>query len=532
MEVQYQGIDINNIVHSLPQCIFWKDINSCFRGCNKQFIEFLGLSSHQQLLNKTDMEIPALKRLAPQEMKIDQQIVSSGAIICNRDIYFSNHLGEDKVMCVSKQPLYDHYQNIIGILGVMTDVTKTRRMSAQLLRAKRQAEAGNNSKTEFLATISHELRTPLNGMIGLAEMLLMKLNNPEHKEMVDDILKSSQQLKHLVDELLNLSSIETGHLSLKPKTFSLKDLAKSVMNNHQMQQKPNPYLTLKFDYDETIPKLVTADPQRITQILDNLVGNAYKFTDFGVIEIKLKKIKEDKRQAQIAIEVKDSGVGIPESKQEAIFNKFTQIKPGYKDQHSGVGLGLSIVKQLVSAMNGTISLQSKENQGSTFRAMIPFDKPQPSTNNLISIHMKTSSSAQEKQTTTKVFVVEDNDINKRFFKFALDRIGCEVTIASTGHEAITTFANNKDFDIILLDIGLPDTDGYTVAQELIKMMGQHPIPIVAVTAHVMDQEKDKCIDAGVKEVATKPISHTTLEDIIRKYTCDKTDTTQHAGGSQ
>jgi two-component system, OmpR family, aerobic respiration control sensor histidine kinase ArcB len=512
MDEQYQDIDVKNILHTLPNLVFWKDTNSCFRGCNQQFLEFLGLDSYTQLLYKTDHDLIPLKPYASAEIKIDQSILKTGATMSNRDALILNSAGEIVMMSTTKCPLYDQYQNIIGILGVMTNVTDARKMADELITAKQHAESANMAKTEFLATISHDLRTPLNGIIGLSEILLSLLTQKDHKDIIQDILSSSTQLLGLVDEILNLSSIEAGKLELIPKRFNLKALISSIITNYQVHHRPNPHVTLSYDYPEHLPIYLIADPHRITQIISNLLGNAYKFTACGEIAINVSLVEEDADQIQLAFTVEDTGMGIPHDRLDSIFGKFSQVNPSYQNKSFGVGLGLAIVKRLVLAMNGKISISSQPNQGSKFTISLPFNKQQA---NLI----KMKSNKNKVATITsgiEIMVVEDNPINQRFFQMALEKMGCTAAIASTGQEAIDMFCN--DFDLILMDIGLPDQDGFQVSKKLIDLMGDVKTPIVAVTAHVLEQDKKRCLLAGMQDVATKPISIKRLQEIISRHT--------------
>lgn len=512
MEGQYQDIDVKNIVHTLPSLVFWKDINSCYRGCNRQFLEFLGLDSQSQLTGKTDHHIPCFQPYASSETKIDQSIVRTGATMSNKDIFIRRRSGETVMLSTTKCPLYDHYQNIIGILGVMTDVTEARKMADELTTATQHAQAANMAKTEFLATISHDLRTPLNGIIGLSEMLSLRLEKDENKKLIEDILSSSAQLLGLVEEVLSLSSIEAGKLELSPKRFNLKALISSIITNYQVHHRPNPHVTLSHDYPEHLPTYVNADPHRITQIISNLLGNAYKFTAYGDIVINVSLIEETTDKIHLAFTVEDTGMGIAHDQLDNIFGKFSQINPSYQNKNAGVGLGLAIVKRLVLAMNGQINIHSRPNQGSKFVVILPFNKQQV---NLVKMKT-TKSKVIPIQNGIKVLVVEDNPINQRFFKLALESMACNVTMAGSGQEAIDMFCDN--FDLILMDIGLPDQDGCQVSKKLIKLMGNNQIPIIAITAHVLEQDKKRCLQAGMQDVATKPIPVKRLQEIISKYT--------------
>jgi signal transduction histidine kinase/ActR/RegA family two-component response regulator len=368
----------------------------------------------------------------------------------------------------------------------------------EALKARYEAEEANEAKTRFLANISHELRTPLHGIIGISKILESTGLNKEQKDMVRMINSSARNLTAILSDLLDFSSIHSGKLSLRKSSFHIKsiiDTAAPVMQ--LMTEEKN--LDLIIETDETNP-LITADKERIGQILLNLFSNAVKYTDKGSIKVSIKYYKEI-----LEISVTDTGRGIEPEYLDSIFEPFSRIDSSGDNLSKGVGLGLSIVKNLVELMKGEINVESSHGKGSRFIVFIPaFIEKEIAANNKDSLTK--SELSPDICSDVQVLVVEDENINRLYLKKIFGKKGCITDTALNGLEALDMI-KNKNYNLILMDLTMPVMDGITSAlkiREYEKSKGLDPVPIIALTAHAYPEDKAKCREAGMDGYLAKP----------------------------
>lgn len=400
-------------------------------------------------------------------------------------------------------PVYDKHGNCCGVTGVATDITANKQVEAALNAAKVRAESANRAKTDFLAKITHELRTPLNGILGNVDLLIDSNNLTEKQHVrLNSIASSGEHLFSLINELLDCSILESGKNDLTKAEFSLNDMLQDIYNQYSaISQKKN--IPLYIDCDEKCPPVI-GDEKRLKQIIINLVGNAIKFTQKGHIRIILKILTHDQMQLDLQITVQDTGVGIPEDKQEYIFEKFNQLDDGLGGSAQGFGLGLAICREIIEQMQGNIKIQSKLNKGTNFivNLSLPAANPQSQKTGLI------------QDLSYKILVVEDHPINQMVVVAMLEKMNCSVATAADGYAALELFEPNK-FDLILTDISLPDMDGNQLVQLIRKQ--DKAIPIIAITAHTNAEVKRAAYDAGVNDVMNKPISQKTLQEKLLRW---------------
>lgn len=376
-----------------------------------------------------------------------------------------------------------------------------------LLRSqKQQAEQANRAKSAFLANMSHEIRTPLNGVIGAASLLRETPLSIEQEEQLETLEVSSQNLFGLINDILDLSRIEAGKMILEPMIFSLRrEVEKTVLMLRSRAQEKG--LSLAIQWGQNLPEYVHGDPLRLRQVLVNLIGNAVKFTEKGSVQVKVQPGDE----GQIAFAVSDTGIGIAPEVQARLFQPFEQADNSHRRGFGGSGLGLSICRQLVELMNGVIELESTEGQGSTFRFWVELPEtkaPEPMVPSPVG-----------DLPHWRILLAEDNPINQKVIARMLQKLGQEVTIASNGQEAFDTF-QRESFDLILMDMQMPGTDGLEATVMIRtheKAHGLPAIPIIALTANAMPEDRQRCIAVGMNDFLTKPLKIKTLQQALALY---------------
>jgi CheY-like chemotaxis protein/nitrogen-specific signal transduction histidine kinase len=394
----------------------------------------------------------------------------------------------------------------------------------ELRAAKQKAEASTRAKSEFLANMSHELRTPMAAILGYADILLSEeINQHERREFMKTIQRNGRHLLNVLNDLLDLSKIEAGQLYIEQIPTSVIDIVCEVESLMQVQAKTKG-LFFYTSFETPIPVSIISDPTRCRQILLNLIGNAIKFTHKGEVNLTV-SMKEVDRRRELWFKVRDTGPGIEKSQLHLLCEPFMQANSKTNRPHGGTGLGLSISRRLADLLGARLDIVSQPNQGSTFSLVLdvgsvaeltPLIKPEQA-------RLKTPSSlslsALPNFTNIKVLIAEDSIDNQRLLAFYLQRFGAEVHKSRDGHEVIklVTHFNNKDqpFDLILMDMQMPQMDGYQAAR-LLREQGV-TIPIVALTAHAMVGDRELCLEAGCNDYFTKPFTVNQLGQILLQY---------------
>ncbi len=399
-------------------------------------------------------------------------------------------------------------------MGKKQDLLEKRQTQFQLLKAKQEAEAANEAKNRFLATISHELRTPLNAITGMIDLVLSTDLTPSQREYLETAWSATGEMGRLVNDLIDFAGIETGRLEIIEKDFVIRRfldrLLKSLFFGYRHKK-----IDYRIEVDPQIPEMIYGPQDRLRQILSNMLDNAIKFTREGNVTLRVNQAVESEKEIILKFSVIDTGIGIPPDKLQKIFERFTQGDSSTTRQYGGLGLGASIAQRLVVQMGGRIWVESKVHQGSAFHFTVRV-KPGKET---------ALANPKEKPLEKKglqVLLAEDNPFNQKLVMAILNMRGHEITVARNGKEAVAAFGR-ASFDMILMDIQMPEMDGFEATMQIRnqeKKKGLTHTPIIAMTAHVMEKDRDLCFSAGMDAFISKPIRREEFLSLVENLAQD------------
>jgi len=427
---------------------------------------------------------------------------------------FRKRDGEELWTLISPCGMFDEQGQFTGSFAMVTDITERKRAEMQLLEMKNRAEAANKAKSEFLANMSHEIRTPLNGIMGMLQLVEMTELDDKQQDYIQTAQKSSQRLSRLLSDILDLSRIEAGKFFLCELEFSVKRLKYSLTELLGVAAEDKG-LVLEFHIDDRIPAILKGDEHRLLQILFNLVGNAIKFTESGVIRVEvvpLPHAAED--HALLLFIVSDTGIGIADHKMIEIFEPFVQGEDSLTKRFQGAGLGLSIVQKLVKLMGGSLSVDSAEGEGTAIYLSLPFQLPEHRDQ---AKHGERSPGAAGAR--FRVLFAEDDEVSLKAGKQMLETFGyAAVTTAKDGKEALRILSEH-DFDLILMDVQMPVMDGVEATKRIRtspEFKDKAHTPIIALTAYAMRGDREKFLAAGMNDYISKPVEMEDLREAIEK----------------
>ncbi|MTI38590.1 PAS domain-containing hybrid sensor histidine kinase/response regulator [Fulvivirga lutimaris] len=403
-----------------------------------------------------------------------------------------------------------HKGGVEGLILDCRDITQRKKDAEELLRAQK-------AKEQFLANMSHEIRTPINGISGMVNLLSETNSEKDKKQYLNAIKNSTESLKVIINDILDLSVIESGKLKFEKIGFNIRYQLGAVLDTFLYQSKEKG-IELNYSIEPEADKVLLGDPARLNQVLINLISNAVKFTHVGEIRIDVSLLKKKNSLKYIQFRVSDTGVGIPTEKIHHIFDSFTQADASVTRRYGGTGLGLTIVKELIELQNGTIHVESQENQGTVFTFMIPYEEGD--TTDLV--HPKSSKKFSETLKHSlkdlRVLLIEDNDINRLYAINILKKWNCIVDGAENGFIGVEKLKSGE-YDIILMDVQMPIMDGYEATRTIRKTFEdtKSKIPIIALTANAIKGDIDKCKAVGMNDYLSKPFHPEALFKVITKY---------------
>jgi PAS domain S-box-containing protein len=442
----------------------------------------------------------------------------------SKDIFFPQYLEELRINGKSKgfmqivsnsgKLITWMYNNVVAeltdgtkyVIGNVMDITDRIELEKDLNKSKELAEFNAQMKDLFLANMSHEIRTPMNAITGFGKLLSDTTLNKEQGEYVESINLASSNLLHIINDILDFSKIESGQIAIETVEFNLKNQIDNVKKILK-QNADDKGLNFNVQIDENIPDMVLGDPTRTNQILVNLVNNAIKFTERGNVNLFSELIEVTNTHCKVKFRVVDTGIGIPKNKLDVIFKRFTQANDNTTRKYGGTGLGLSISKSLAEIMGGSLTVESEEEKGSIFTFIQNFEVAKSQINSKEKEKTKYNS-----EKTLSILLIEDNNLNQKLASKVLEKQGFKCTIADNGRLGVEILQKER-FDLILMDLQMPEMDGYQ-ATTFIRETLQNNIPIIAMTAHSIVGEKEKCLKIGMNDYIPKPFDQDILFDKI------------------
>jgi len=474
---------------------------------NEAFCEMSGFSL-EELYGKDGGNL-----LLDEQEKERMKVRNASRIEGEEDVYELRVLNKEKetrYWLVSAAPLLGDDGNIHGSIGIHWDITHLKEMEFELIEAKRKAEDSSKAKAMFLANMSHEIRTPLNGIVGMAEQLAQSQLDADQRYFTDIMRSASSTLLSIINDVLDISKIESGKFSIETISFNLNENIRRTLSIFEEKARLSDIsLDIELMDDRGIMHL--GDPHRLSQVLFNIVGNAIKFTNSGYVRVTSKLERGENDICWVSFSVEDTGVGMDMVYLAKVFEAFSQEDASITRKFGGSGLGLSIARSIVQIMGGTIQIESEKGRGTRVDIRIPMRISNDKTKQDI-VEM---TDLQKSLKGLRVLAVEDNELNRMVLQVILKKCEVVVSIAHNGQEAIDLI-QEKEFDIVLMDVQMPILDGLE-ATKFIREDLKYSIPIIGLSANAMREEVEICKQAGMNDYLVKPYSERALVEVMKKW---------------
>ncbi|MCA0132838.1 response regulator [Winogradskyella alexanderae] len=497
--------ELNTIVNSIEGVIFKTDMEGNFKYLNKAWEDLTDVPV-EKALNHTYRDLLFGKNEA-EKARI-RRFFSEGKEDYSTLFKYTKPNGEKLWIQLKVEMTKDANGDNIGTIGTMIDVTQLKETEIELKHA-------NKTKDAFLSTMSHEIRTPLNAVIGMSDILLMERFLPEQLENLQALKYSSEHLLALINDLLDLNKFKSREIKLVEDDFILTEFIQNIQL-HFKQTAIKKGLGFEVIMDSKLPKIVKGDSLKLSQVLKNLLSNAFKFTHEGGITFYIELAERSEKECKIRFTVEDTGIGVSYNKQKDIFKSFVQANDNTTKLYGGSGLGLYISKELLKIQSSKLNLKSKKDEGSTFWFEIPFkysvEKSIAKKNVLV----------KNKKIDLRVLVAEDNNLNALLLRKLFKKWNLDYVIANDGQELLEIY-NQGEFDIILMDLQMPVMDGYTTTRTIRKLddTDKSLIPIIALTAFTQSEVKEKIERYKMNGYLSKPIDVNELHALLRFYSKEK-----------
>ncbi|MFQ3251008.1 MAG: two-component system aerobic respiration control sensor histidine kinase ArcB [Glaciecola sp.] len=481
-----------SIIDASPDLIYYRNEEGRFAGCNRVAEELTG-KTEAELLGLTPHQVYN-EQLAKQVAASDNEVLETNASL-TEELWLQFADGRRRYFEMRKVPFFDQDGQRLGLLAFGRDMTERKQAESAIAQASKD-------KTKFIATISHELRTPLNGIVGLSRMLRDTQLTKEQFDWVSTIYASGITLGNIFNDIIDLDKLDRDKIEIDLKTINLRDFTNEISSIIRLlAQDKN--LSFKSEILEPIPAAIEADGTRLRQVLWNILFNALKFTQKGEVKLTVEAVIEGAGNAKVTFRITDTGVGIPEQELDKIFAMYYQVDHPDHQSATGTGIGLAICKQMVDKMNGEILVHSVVGQGTCFEIVLP-----------VAISQQQARMAELEVSNLNILLVEDIELNVMVAKALLEKLGQRVEVAMTGTEAIE-MARKTEYDLILLDIQLPDMSGFDVAKTLHDEELVLQTPIVALTANVI-QKRQEYLDNGMDDIIAKPIKKSRVIEVFNE----------------
>ena len=508
-EAKFKGI-IDNFRLGLLEV----EPNGVIIDANESFCEMSGFSI-EELFGKDGGEM-LLDDFEKERMKVRNASRSEG----EADVYelrVLNKNRETRYWLVSAAPLLGDDGEVYGSIGIHWDITEMKQLEFEMKGARHKAEESSKVKAMFLANMSHEIRTPLNGIVGMAEQLAQSQLDADQRYFIDIMRSASSTLLSIINDVLDISKIESGKFSIETTPFNLNETIRRTLSIFgEKAKQTNISLDIELMDDRGIMHL--GDPHRLSQVLFNIVGNAIKFTQAGYVRVTSNLVRGENDICFVSFSIEDTGVGMDMAYLAKVFEAFSQEDASITRKFGGSGLGLSIARSIVQIMGGTIQIESEKGKGTRVNIRIPMRISNDKTKQDI-VEM---TDLQKSLKALRILAVEDNELNRMVLQVILKKCEVVVTIAHNGQEAINLI-QEQDFDLVLMDVQMPIVDGLE-ATKYIREELKLTIPIIGLSANAMREEVEICKQAGMNDYLVKPYSERALVEVMKKWSLEEKKT--------
>jgi PAS domain S-box-containing protein len=507
IKLKRQEEKYRSIIANMNLGLIEVDLEQNIRYVNQSFCLMCGYEEHELIgQNASDLFVKDENKQMVENKNSMRQTGLSDAYEMNVNTKHS----DTHWWLVSGAPLYNDKQQHIGSIGIHLDITEQKILQRQLEEAKQIAEKSVHAKDLFLANMSHEIRTPMNAILGMSKQLQKTILNQQQQSFLEIIGTAAENLLVIINDILDFSKLEAGKVTLEEIGFNMHDLVTNTSRVLKLKAEEKGLL-FEVTVHPGVANVLKGDPYRINQVLMNLLSNSIKFTKRGRVTLECLLYKNKPELQELEIIISDTGKGMDEGYLKNLFNKFSQEDESIARSYGGTGLGMSIVKQLVELMNGTIDVQSKKGEGTTVTIQLSFAKGTESDlpkkdNSHVEAHILADK---------KILLVEDNEMNRVVAETILNQYGATISEAVNGMEALDTLRHNH-FDIVLMDIQMPVMDGLEATRHIRQELASN-IPIIALTANAVKGEMEKCIQAGMNDYLSKPFEEEDLIRLIAKW---------------